>query len=89
MNEAINATLSRTLLTSGATLISVAILAFLGGSGLRDFGVIIFIGIVVGTFSSIFIASPVVLWWSNRKGGNLHEDVLASAAKAESISAAP
>ena len=89
MNEAINATLSRTLLTSVATLVCVAILGFLGGSGLRDFGVIIFFGIIIGTFSSIFIASPVVLWWSNRKGGSLHADVLASAAKAESISAAP
>ncbi len=89
MNEAINATLSRTLLTSSATLISVAILAFLGGSALRDFGVIIFIGIVVGTFSSIFIASPVVLWWSKRKGVSIREDVLATVAKAESMSAAP
>jgi SecD/SecF fusion protein len=89
MNEAINATLSRTILTSGATLISVAILTFFGGSGLRDFGMIIFFGIIIGTFSSIFIACPVVLWWSQRKGGSLHEDVLASAAKAESISAAP
>ncbi len=89
LNEAVNATLSRTLLTSGATLISVAILAIVGGSALRDFGVIIFIGIIVGTFSSIFIASPVVLWWSNRKGGNIREAVLATTAKAESMSAAP
>ncbi len=90
MNESVNATLSRTLLTSGATLISVAILAFLGrGSDLHNFGFIIFIGIIVGTFSSIFIASPIVLWWSNRKGGSLHQDVIASAAKAESIAAAP
>lgn len=89
MNDAINATLSRTVITSGATLISVAILAILGGDALADFGFIIFIGIVVGTFSSIFIASPIVLWWSNRKGGSLHRDVLASATKAESIAAAP
>ena len=89
MNDAINATLSRTLLTSSVTLISVAILAFLGGTALRDFGVIIFIGIVVGTFSSIFIASPVVLWWSKRKGVSVREDVLATVAKAESMSAAP
>jgi SecD/SecF fusion protein len=89
MNDSINATLSRTLLTSGATLISVAILAFLGGSALRDFGIIIFIGIIVGTFSSIFIASPVVLWWSNRKGGNIRDAVLATTAKAEAIIAAP
>ncbi len=89
MNEAINATLSRTLLTSGATLISTAILTFLGGTALRDFGFIIFIGIIIGTFSSIFIASPVVLWWSNRKGGNIRDAVLATAAKEEALSAAP
>ena len=89
MNDAVNATLSRTLLTSGATLISVAILGFLGGSALRDFGVIIFIGIIVGTFSSIFIASPVALWWSTRRGGNIRDAVLASEAKIEAISAAP
>lgn len=89
MNEAVNATLSRTLLTSGATLLSVAILGVLGGTSLRDFGIIIFIGIIVGTFSSIFIASPVVLWWSNRKGGNIREVVLATAAKEEALSAAP
>jgi SecD/SecF fusion protein len=76
MNDAVNSTLSRTLLTSGATLISVAILAIVGGSQFRDFGLIIFIGIVVGTFSSIFIASPVVLWWSTRKGGNLRDVVV-------------
>ncbi len=89
MNDAVNATLSRTILTSGATLISVAILAFMGGSALRDFGIIIFIGIIVGTFSSIFIASPVVLWWSKRKDGGIRETVRASVAKAEAMSAAP
>ena len=89
MNDAINATLSRTLLTSGATLISVAILAFLGGTALRDFGIIIFIGIIVGTFSSIFIASPVVLWWSNRTGRSIRTDVLATIAREASISSAP
>jgi SecD/SecF fusion protein len=89
MNEAINATLSRTLLTSATTIITVAILSFFGGSSLRDFSVMILIGLLVGTYSSIFVASPVVLWWSTRKGGDLHKDVLASVAKAESISAAP
>jgi SecD/SecF fusion protein len=89
MNEAINATLSRTLLTSGATLISVLILTVLGGTALRDFGFIIFIGIIIGTFSSIFIASPVALWWSNRKGGSIRDAVLASAAKEEALSSAP
>ena len=49
----------------------------------------IFIGIMVGTYSSIFVASPVVLWWSNRNGRSIREDVLASVAKEESIAAAP
>jgi SecD/SecF fusion protein len=89
MNDAINATLSRTLITSVSTLFSTAILAILGGSALRDFGFIIFIGIVIGTFSSIFVASPIVLWWSRRKGGDVREEGLASAAKAESIASAP
>ncbi len=89
MNEAINATLSRTLLTSATTIITVAILSLFGGSALRDFSVMILIGLLVGTYSSIFVASPVVLWWSNRKGGSIRDEVLTSAAKAESISAAP
>ncbi len=89
MNDAINATLSRTLLTSGATLLSVLILSILGGSALRDFGFIIFIGIIIGTFSSVFIASPVALWWANRKGGNLREAVHATKAAEEAQAAAP
>jgi len=81
MNEAINATLSRTLLTSATTIVTVAILSFFGGSSLRDFSVMILLGLLVGTYSSIFIASPVVLWWSTRKGRSLEDDVLISAAK--------
>ncbi len=67
MNHAINATLSRTILTSTATLFSVLCLAIVGGATLRDFSIMILIGIVVGTFSSIFIASPIVLWFSKGK----------------------
>ncbi|MBA2742939.1 MAG: protein translocase subunit SecD, partial [Chthoniobacterales bacterium] len=62
MNESINQTLSRTLLTSGVTLIPILCLFFFGGSVLRDFALAIIIGVVVGTYSSIFIASPIVLW---------------------------
>ena len=68
MNASINETLSRTLLTSGCTLLSVLALFLFGGSVLRDFAFAILIGVVVGTYSSIFIASPIVLWWSNRGG---------------------
>jgi SecD/SecF fusion protein len=89
MNEAINATLSRTLLTSLTTIVTVAILSLFGGSSLRDFSVMILIGLVVGTYSSVFVASPIVLWWSRRKGADLREDVLATEAKAEAAAAAP
>jgi SecD/SecF fusion protein len=76
MNEAINATLSRTILTSLTTIVTVAIIAVFGGSALKDFAVMILIGLVIGTYSSIFIASPVVLWWSQRKGGSLRKEVM-------------
>ena len=75
MNASINETLSRTLLTSGCTLLSVAALFFFGGPVLHDFAFAILIGIVVGTYSSIFIASPIVLWWSGHKGSNLKAEV--------------
>jgi SecD/SecF fusion protein len=75
MNASINETLSRTLLTSGTTLLSVAALFAFGGPVLHDFAFAILIGIVVGTYSSIFIASPIVLWWSSRKGEGLKGEV--------------
>lgn len=61
MNEAINTTLSRTLLTSGSTIAVLIALIFLGGPAMRDFSIAMLLGIFVGTYSSIFIASPVVL----------------------------
>jgi len=84
-NEAINATLSRTVLTSATTIVTVAILSLFGGSALRDFSIMILIGLVIGTYSSVFVASPVVLWWSGRKGGNIRKDVLATTLAAEAM----
>src|SRR5260370_42085861 len=69
MNESINQTLSRTILTSTVTLIPILCLFFFGGAVLRDFSLAIIIGVVVGTYSSIFIASPIVLWWTRALGG--------------------
>ena len=69
MNESVNQTLSRTILTSGTTLIPILCLYFLGGSVLRDFALAIIIGVIVGTYSSVFIASPIVLWWTRARGG--------------------
>jgi SecD/SecF fusion protein len=75
MNASINETLSRTLLTSGCTFLSVAALFFFGGPVLHDFAFAILIGIIVGTYSSIFIASPIVLWWSGHKGQSLRTEL--------------
>ena len=61
MNSAINLTLRRTLLTSLTTLLVVVTLILLGGEIIKGFAVALFIGILVGTYSSIFVASPVVL----------------------------
>src|SRR5437899_2681804 len=68
MNSSINQTLSRTILTSTVTLIPILCLFFFAGAVLRDFSLAIIIGVVVGTYSSIFIASPIVLWWTRARG---------------------
>jgi SecD/SecF fusion protein len=61
INEAINSTLNRTLITSGTTLLVVVALLFFGGEVLRGFSFALLVGIGIGTYSSIFIASPVVV----------------------------
>lgn len=76
MNECINETLGRTILTGGTTLLATGALFFLGGPVLADFALAIIIGVAVGTYSSIFVAAPVVLWWSKRTGQNLKREVL-------------
>ncbi|UCF18666.1 MAG: protein translocase subunit SecF [Gemmatimonadota bacterium] len=70
VNRSINETLPRTILTSGTTLAVLIPLLFLGGAVLRDFALILTIGIVFGTYSSIFVASPALLEirrWSRRR----------------------
>lgn len=70
MNASINQTLSRTILTSTVTLIPILCLFLFGGAVLRDFSLAILIGVAIGTYSSIFIASPIVLWWTRARGGS-------------------
>jgi preprotein translocase subunit SecF len=67
INRSINQTLSRTVLTSGLTLLAALSLLLFGGPVLRGFSLALTIGIVVGTFSSIFIASPLLLAWEGRR----------------------
>jgi preprotein translocase subunit SecF len=66
INASINETLSRTILTSTTTLIVVVALFILGGGVIHDFAFAILVGIVVGTYSSIFVASPILLIWESQ-----------------------
>ncbi len=68
MNLSVNEMLSRTILTGGVTLLTTVGLYFFGGPVLNDFAFAILVGVLVGTYSSVFIAAPVVLWWSGRGG---------------------
>ncbi len=68
MNLSINETLSRTIITGGVTLLSTISLFFFGGPVLADFALAILIGVLVGTYSSVFVAAPVVLWWNGKQG---------------------
>ncbi len=66
VNDAINQSLSRTVITSITTLFVVVVLAVLGGQGTLGFAVAMIIGVVVGTYSSVAIAAPFVVWWAGR-----------------------
>jgi preprotein translocase subunit SecF len=66
MNLSINQTLSRTILTSATTLVAVVALYVLGGAVIHDFAFAMIVGIVVGTYSSIYVASPIILAWEGK-----------------------
>ena len=67
MNKALNQTLSRTIITSGTTLVSTGALYFFGGPVINDFAFTFLVGVVTGTYSSIYIACAIVLWWHKGK----------------------
>ena len=67
VNHSINQTLSRTLLTSVTTMIVVLLLYAFGGAGIHAFAFALVIGVLVGTYSSMFVASPILLWLLDRK----------------------
>jgi preprotein translocase subunit SecF len=68
VNRSINQTLSRTILTSGLTFLTVLVLFIMGGDVLRSFSFALVIGILVGTYSSFGIAAPLVVAWNNWRG---------------------
>jgi preprotein translocase subunit SecF len=65
MNRAVNQTLSRTVMTSGLTFLTVIALFIWGGPVLHGFSFALVCGIIIGTYSSVFVASPIVLFWHN------------------------
>jgi len=66
VNQSINEVLSRTIVTTFTTLLAAWALFFFGGEVIHDFALAIIIGIIVGTYSSIFVASPIILWGGKR-----------------------
>lgn len=62
-NDAVNETMSRTVITNGTAFLTILALVLFGGEVLRSFSWALIIGVVVGTYSTIYIASPVMLWW--------------------------
>lgn len=70
INLAINRTLSRTILTSVTTFLAAFALYIFGASIIKDFSLVFMIGIIIGTFSSIFVAAPIFFWW--HKGDRKH-----------------
>jgi preprotein translocase subunit SecF len=71
MNDAVNQTLSRTILTSLTTFLSTAILLFMGGKTLEDFAFVLFIGVITGTYSTIYVAGAIVVDWTTYMEGRV------------------
>jgi SecD/SecF fusion protein len=67
INTSVTQTLSRTLLTSSTTILAILLMYIWGGEGIHGFAFCLLVGIVVGTFSSIFVASPILLWLAKRE----------------------
>ena len=82
LNRSLNQTLARTIMTSLTTLLAVGMLYLFGGDVIRGFAFIVMIGVVVGTYSSIFVASPVVLLWEKWFGHKVRAKRAAAAASA-------
>jgi preprotein translocase subunit SecF len=66
INDSINQTLSRTIITSGITFVVITLLYIFGSEAIKDFSLAMMIGVVIGTYSTIYIASPILLWWHTK-----------------------
>ncbi len=75
-NDSINQTLSRTIITAGLVILSVLSLVLFGGEVLRSFSLALLVGLTLGTYSTIAIASPIAIWWQGKLGGARVKEVL-------------
>lgn len=73
-NDSINQTLSRTIITAGLVLLSVLALVLFGGEVLRSFSLALLVGVILGTYSTIAIASPIAIWWQSKLGESKMKD---------------
>ncbi|PYO55086.1 MAG: protein translocase subunit SecF, partial [Candidatus Rokuibacteriota bacterium] len=71
MNDAVNQTLSRTILTALTVFFSTAILLFFGGKTLEDFAFVLFVGVITGTYSTTYVAAALVVDWTLYVEGRL------------------
>jgi SecD/SecF fusion protein len=81
INDAINQTLSRTVLTCGTTIMTVSFMYFLGGAGIHGFTFVLLVGILVGTYSSVAIAAPLLLWGREKPSTGLMRPPVGSPAR--------
>jgi preprotein translocase subunit SecF len=84
INRSVNQTLSRTVMTSGLTFLTVVALYLFGGQVLHGFSFALVVGIIIGTYSSVFVASPIVLFWHNWFDKRKRSAVVVAAAKVTS-----
>lgn len=85
-NDSINQTLSRTVITAGLVILSVLALVVFGGEVLRSFSLALLVGLTLGCYSTIAIASPIAIWWQSKLGDSKIKDALApSATKGEKL----
>ncbi len=89
LNRSINETLPRSILTHGTTMATLISLAIFGGEVIRPFALVMFFGVFTGTFSSIYIASPVLMWIEKKWPGDEARGVRVTARAAGTVKPEP
>ncbi len=88
-NRSMNETLSRTIITSGTVFMVVTVMLIMGGEGLQPFAKIMFIGSLVGSYSTDFVAAPMLYWWNNRTNNSIVNMLTAKAPTGPEIARDP